>query len=178
MHHRPQAGKSYSQGQIQGRVPTSAVESRDSHLVGFSWGPVGSPQGLPSGVRLLQVPGPVACPGLVWEWRREQEAACFLRWRFTQSLRLFQTRVCCRRAVVCVSCVYCESLRVRTDPDPAPSSGCPAGALFQVLSVPRNRPEMTPPSGQDSGKVLPTSRVSTLPAGMAHPICQLGTWRL
>ena len=37
---------------------------------------------------------------------------------------------------------------------------------------------MTLPSGQDSSKVLPTSHVSTLPAGMAYPICQLGTWRL
>ena len=60
-----QAGKSHSQGQIRGRVPTSAAESRDSHLpVGFFQGPVRGPQGLPPGVRLLQVPGPMACPGL------------------------------------------------------------------------------------------------------------------
>ena len=37
---------------------------------------------------------------------------------------------------------------------------------------------MTLPRGQDSGKVLPTFFVPTLPAGMAHPISQLGTWRL
>lgn len=37
---------------------------------------------------------------------------------------------------------------------------------------------MTPPSGQDLAWVLPTSSVSILLAGMAHPISQLGTWRL
>ena len=37
---------------------------------------------------------------------------------------------------------------------------------------------MTLPRGQDSGKVLPIFFVPALPAGMAHPISQLGTWRL
>ena len=60
---RPVQGSSW--GQSQGRMPAPEVESRDSCLlVGFSRGPLDGPQSLPPQVRLLQVPGPTACPGL------------------------------------------------------------------------------------------------------------------